>query len=88
MVMNMNKTEFIDELSNQLSYPQERCIIINDILENNFFISKNNKDKIIEELTQALNVDNEEANKIYDIAVKIVKDEVKDKLKHPFRNQD
>ncbi len=44
----MNKKEFIDELSKRLSYPKEKCIMINDILESNFFISKKNKDKVIE----------------------------------------
>ncbi len=88
MVMKMNKREFINELSVTLSYSDDKCIIINDILENNFFISKKNKDKIIGEFIQKLNVNNEEAIKIYDIAVKIVKDEVKNKLKHPFKSKD
>lgn len=86
MAMKMNKTGFIDELSRQLSYPKDTCIVINDILENSFFINKKNKDKIIEEFIQNLNVNNEEATKIYDIAIKIIKDEVKNKLKHPFNS--
>ncbi len=86
--MKMNKNEFISELSKQLSYSKEKCFMINDILENNFFISKKNKDKIIEEFIKILNVSNEEAMKIYDIAIKIIKEEVKNKLKHPFKNQD
>ncbi len=84
----MNKNGFISELSIQLSYSKEKCIIINDILESNFFISKKNKDKIIDEFMQKLKLSNEEAIKIYDIAVKIIKVEVKNKLKHPFKNQD
>ncbi len=88
MVMQINKNSFISELSRQLSYSREKCIIINDILESNFFISKKNKDKIIDEFRQILNVSNEESIKIYDIAVKIIKDKIKDKLKHPFENQD
>ncbi len=88
MVMKMNKNGFISELSKQLSYSKEKCIKINNILENNFFISKKNKDKIIDEFMQILNISNEDAIKIYDKAVKIIKDEVKDKLSHPFKNQD
>ena len=88
MVMKMNKSEFINKLSMILSYSEDKCIIINDILENNFFISKKNKDKIIEEFIQKLNVDNEEAIKIYDTAVEIIKNEVKNKLKHPFKSRD
>ncbi len=87
MVMKMNKNEFLSELAKQLSYSKEKCLMINDILESNFFISKKNKDKIIDEFMQKLKVSNEEALKIYDIAVKIIKDEVKNKLKHPFQNQ-
>lgn len=88
MVMKMNKNEFIDKLSTQLSYSKDKCIVINEILENNFFISKKNKDKIIEEFIEILNVNKEEAIKIYDIAVKIVKEEVKNKLKHPLGSKD
>lgn len=83
----MNKRQFIIALSKRLSYPKEKCIIINDILENNFFISKKSKDKIIREFIQTLNINIKEAIRIYDIAIKIIKDEIKDKLKHPFRNQ-
>ncbi len=82
----MNKTEFIDELSRVLSYPNDKCIIINEILENNFFISKKSKDKIIGEFIQKLDVNHEEAIRIYDMAVTIINEEVKNKLKHPFRS--
>lgn len=88
MVIIMNKTNFINELSMQLSYSKEVCVTINDILESNFFLSKKNKDKIIEEFIQKLDVNNEEATKIYDVAIESVKDEIKNKLKHPFKNQD
>ncbi len=88
MVMNLNKLDFINVLSNKLHYSKDRCIVINEILENNFFISKKNKDKIIEELIQQLGINYKEAIDIYDIAIKIIKDEVKEKLKHPFKSQD
>lgn len=88
MVMKMNKQDFLNQLSIELSYSQDKCLIINEILENNFFISKKNKDKIIEEFMQILNVDNEEATHIYNTAIKIIQDEVKNNLKHPFRSKD
>lgn len=88
MVMNLNKSKFILELSKELKYSQDKCIIINDILENNFFISQKNKDKIVEELKNKLDVNNEDAIKIYSTAIKIINDEIKNKLKHPFKNQD
>lgn len=83
----MNKKEFINELSKELNYEIEKCIIINDILENNFFISKKNKDIIIKQIIDKLEVSIEEANKIYNISINIVKEEVKNKLKHPFKSK-
>lgn len=88
MVMKTNKKEFILKLEKELNYPEDKCIIINDILESNFFISKKNKDKIIKELVTKLNIENEKATDIYNIAVKIINDEIKNKLKHPFKSHD
>lgn len=84
MVMKMNKTEFIQKLARTLSYPEEKCIIINDILESHFFLSKKNKDKIIEALIDQLEIEKDEATNIYETAVKIINEEIKHKLKHPF----
>lgn len=86
--MNMNKEEFIKELEEKLKYSKEQCILINDILENNFFISKKNKDKIIEELMEKLDIKEQEANNVYEKAIEIVKEEVKHKLKNPFKSKD
>ena len=88
MVMKMNKTEFINKLSKELKYSKCKCVIINDILESNFFISKKNKDIIIKEFIQKLNVSNEEAKNIYEIAVKILNEEIEFELKHPFKSID
>lgn len=88
MVMKMNKKIFIEELSKKLNYEEEKCIVINDILENNFFISKSAKDKIVNELEEKLNISFEEASNIYEVATSIIKEEVKEKIKHPFKNQD
>lgn len=82
----MNKTRFINELEKQTKYSKEKCIIIKNILEENFFISKKNKDTIINTIHNELEVSNEEANKIYEVAVNIVKKEIKNKVKHPFKN--
>ena len=45
----MNREKFIERLSNQADLTKEKAILVNDILENNFFISKRYKDKIISE---------------------------------------
>lgn len=88
MVMKMNKTKFVMELSNQLSYSNDKCMIINDILENNFFISKKNKDNIVGKFIDKLSISKEEAMKIYDVAIGIIESEIKNKVKHPFKNHD
>ncbi len=88
MEMTMNKHKFIEELFLQLGYSQDTCNMINDILEKNFFISKKNKDKIIMDLKDALDIKEEEAKHIYHVAIKIIEEEIKRKLKHPFQNQD
>lgn len=86
--MKMNKTEFIKELSRVTGYSIDECNIINDVLENNFFISKKSKDKIINELMSKLQINETEATSIYEKAKMIFNDEIKNKLKHPFKSQD
>ena len=54
MVIIMNKEEFIENLSEQTELTKEESLIVNNILENNFFISKRYKDKIISELPSGL----------------------------------
>ena len=86
MVMVMNKTEFLNELSKQTNLTEKEALLVNDILEKNFFISKKNKDKIISELVIKLDISLDKATEIYNICRKIVSDEIKDKLKHPFKD--
>lgn len=88
MVKKMNKKEFIEKLSNDLSYSIEDCTVINDILESNFFISKKSKDKIVNDLMQKFSITEREAEHIYDISVSIVNGEIKNELKHPFKSKD
>ncbi|MDE6292330.1 MAG: hypothetical protein K2L98_01470 [Bacilli bacterium] len=83
----MNKKEFIKTLASALNYEEDQCIIINDILENNFFISKKSKDKILDELKAQLDVSEDEALRIYDVSIDIVKRELKDKIRHPLRGK-
>lgn len=84
----MNKSEFIDELASELSYSKEKCNIINNVLEDNFFISKKSKDIIISSLIDKLSISKEEAAHIYDVSVSIINKEIKSKLKHPFKSKD
>ena len=84
--IKMNKTMFIIELSKKLNMNQEDCEKINNVLEEHFLIGKKNKEIIIKELMNNLNLNNEEADNIYNTSMDILKDSLKDKLKHPFKS--
>lgn len=84
----MNKSEFIKELSKQTGYDEEKCIVINSIVEDTFIIGKKNKDKMIEKFEEQINLDENEANKLYETVISIIGSELKNKLKHPFKSQD
>ena len=82
----MNKTGFIKELSKQTGYDEEKCTLINSIIENYFIFGKNNKDTIIQDLQIKASLSEDDAENIYDIIIKILTGEIKNKLKNPFKN--
>lgn len=84
----MNKNEFIKELSKQTGYNEEKCILINKVIENYFIFGKRNKEKIIQDLQVKASLSEDDAENIYDISIKIITGEIKNKLKHPFKNLD
>ena len=84
----MNKSEFIKEGSKQTGYDEEKCIVINSIVEDTFIIGKKNKDKMIEKFEEQISLDENEANKLYETVISIIGSELKNKLKHPFKSQD
>lgn len=83
----MNKTEFISALKEKTNLSEENCLIVNDILESHFLIGKNNKEKIIEDLINRLNINELKANEIYNTSMSIISNELKYKLKHPFKSK-
>ena len=80
----MNKKEVIKKLGEVTNLSEEKCIIINDILEEHFIIGKNNKEKIISDISEKLETTREESENIYELAMSIIGSGIKDKLKHPF----
>lgn len=84
----MNKTEFIRALSIKTGLSIEEAKLANKILEDNFFISSKNKDKIISEIVIKININIVEATNIYESAKNILNEEIKNQIKHPFRNKD
>ena len=84
----MNKREFLEELSKQTGLDNNKCVLINDIIEETTVIGKKNKEKMVTGFMEKLNISEEEANKIYETAMGITGEQVKEKLKHPFKSQD
>lgn len=84
----MNKTEFIKELGARTGLSADKCELVNSIIEDTFIIGKNNKNKLLDKLKSALNLDEKGAEGLYEKIMEIVGKEVKNKLKHPFKSLD
>ena len=84
----MNKNGFIKELSKQTGYDEEKCILINNVIENYFIFGRKNKEKIIKDLQVKANLNEDDSENVYDISIKIITGGIKNKLKHPFKSQD
>ena len=82
----MNKNGFIKELSKQTGYDEEKCILINNVIENYFIFGRKNKDKIIKDLQIKASLNEDDSENVYDISMKIITGEIKNKLKHPFKS--
>ena len=83
----MNKIGFIKELSKETGYSEQECILINNVIENYFIFGKKNKDKIIKDLQTKVTLTEDDAENIYDISMKIITGEIKNKLRHPFKSK-
>ncbi len=88
MVMKMNKSEFLKKFSEVSNYDMDTCKKINEVIEDNSFIGKKNKEKLVGDLIEKLNFSKEEAEKIYETALDIIGKEIKEKIKHPFKDKD
>lgn len=84
----MNKADFIKEISGKLGYDEEKCSLISSVIEDHFIIGKNNKEKILTDLMQKVGINQEDADKIYNMAMSTLANGVKDKILHPFTKKD
>lgn len=84
----MNKNGFIKVLTKETGYDEEKCILINNVIENYFLLGRKNKNKIIKDLQTKVNLSEDDSENVYDIWVKIITGEIKNKLRHPFKSQD
>ena len=87
-VKKINKKSFINQLQDNTNLSYDECLIVNDILENNFIFNKKKKDKVINELILKLNISNDRANEIYDVIMQFISSKIKEKIKHPFKSYD
>lgn len=83
----MNKKEFIDKLNKETGYDIDKCSIINEVMESHFIIGKNNKEKIINDFNNRLDINREEASELYNKCVDILGSQLKNKIKHPFKSK-
>ena len=81
----MKQNDLIKELKEKLKYNDKQIKIIKDIFEEKLFIGKRNKKRIINNLMEELNIDNEESNKIYNEFNTIFMNRIKYKIIHPFK---
>lgn len=88
IVKKINKSEFLNLIQSKTRLSKDECLIVNDILEMNFLIGNKNKQKIIDQLIDKLNINKDKAEEIYNISNNIISLSIKEKLKHPFKSQD
>lgn len=84
----MNKKKFIQTLKEKLNVDIAQAKIINNIIESDNIFGKKNKDKIIKDFMEQLNIENKKANEIYETSMNIITNAIKDKIKHPFKSID
>lgn len=84
----MNKEKVLEKLKENTGLSESECSILNSILESHFLIGKNNKEKIITDIIEKLEVSEEKANELYNNSMSIIGNELKEKIKHPFKNQE
>lgn len=68
----MNKQKYVEKLMEVTKREENECIIINDVLENHFIIGRNNKEKIMNDFQEKLNIDKEEADKLYNVCMETI----------------
>ncbi len=84
----MDKNMFLKELKKVTNYSDEECIKINDIVEDTFIVGRKNKDKMTDGLMKSLGISYDDADELYNTVISILVNRVKDRVKHPFKNDD
>lgn len=80
----MNKNDVINELVNKLGFDEEKCTLINKVVEENFIVGEKNKDAMVKQFIEKVGVSEEEAEKIYETVIGVVVKGFLNKMKNPF----
>lgn len=83
----MNKTIFLEKLGKETGYDENKCKIVNEVIESHLIIGKNNKEKILNDFTNKIDINREEADCLYNKCINILGNEFKKKIRHPFKSK-
>ena len=84
----MNNAKFNEILTEQTNYTNEQISIIDEIIGEHFIVGRKNKDLMIKDFVEKLNIDEIEANTLYNTCMGIIMNSLKEKIKHPFKKDE
>ena len=81
----MNNKQIMEKVNDTLRLDDKSLLIFSNIVNDIPIVGKSNREKIIKEFIEQLNVDEITAEHYYDVFSEVITTAIKDKLKHPFR---
>ena len=81
----MNAEDFISELMAQTGISKEEGIAANEVFENTFLAGNKNKNLIVSQLSEKLNIDESKADIIYNAAIGLLTNVAIKKIKNHFK---
>lgn len=81
----MNSEDFISELIAQTGLTEEQCTIASEIFEKTILAGNKNKELIITQLTEKLNINKSQAEMTYNTAIGLLANDAVDKIKSLFK---
>ena len=84
----MNKEDVINKIMELTNLSKEDALKVDEAVEAHFIIGKNNKEKIVNDIKEKLNIDENKADEIYNQVMEIIATGIKEKIAHPFKSLD
>lgn len=81
----MNNKQVMKKVNDKLKLDYKSLLIFSKIVNDIPVIGKKNKEKMIEEFIEQLNVDETMAEHYYEVFSEVITTAIKNKLKHPFK---